>query len=89
MSLFLLIQIWMCSIDIVFRIANEYLSRRDEYEADGYAVKIGFGPSLKSGLIRNFQSNQDNIFASRIHQALTKGHPTLLQRIRHIDRVIA
>ena len=71
MSLFLFVQIWTCSVNFFFQIVTEYLSRRDDYEADVYAVKIGFGPSLRSGLIRNFGANQDNIFVSNLQYVLT------------------
>ena len=65
-----------------------YLMRRDETEADLYAVERGYGLALRRGLIRNFGLNLDNIFCSRLDTILAMSHPTLLQRIHDIDQVL-
>ena len=65
-SLFLFAQIWLNSVDFLYKIISNYSSRKDDYEADLYAVTIGYGPSLRCALIRNFTINRNNIFVSSL-----------------------
>ena len=88
MSIFCAGLIWQVAIDWFVQILFMYLSRKDETEADLYAVENGYGHSLRKGLIRNFGMNLDNIFCSRLDTAISMSHPTLLQRIKDIDRAL-
>ena len=56
--------IWNASVDWFWALFMLYLSRKDETDADLYAVEKGHGPGLRMGLIRNFAVNLDNIFCS-------------------------
>ena len=80
--------IWQVVIDWFVQILFMYLMRRDETEADLYAVERGYGHALRRGLIRNFGVNLDNIFCSRLDTVLSMSHPTLLQRISDIDAAL-
>ena len=66
MTLFIFIQFWKSSINCIFKLFNEYQSRRDELEADSYTAKIGLGLSLRSALIRNFKATRENIFVGSL-----------------------
>ena len=59
-------------------------SRLHEHQADEYAVKLGYGVSLQSALIRSYASNKDNLFNSWIDQLLIGSHPTLHERLAEI-----
>jgi len=61
---------------------------KQENQADKFAVELGYGPYLKTALIRNFGKNLDNIFISRLDSALNDTHPPLLQRLKNIQKVI-
>ena len=78
MSMMMAGLIWGVCIDWFFQIFVMYLSRRDETEADLFAVKYGYGKDLKNALIRNFGSNLDNIFNSKLDTSIFMSHPTLL-----------
>ena len=56
--------IWLASIDWLWNLFMLYLSRKDETDADLYAVERNHGKALRMGLIRNFAVNLDNIFCS-------------------------
>ena len=85
MSVYCTFLIWGVAVDWFFQLFVLYLSRRDETEADLYAVKRGYGKALKSGLIRNFGHNLDNFFNSPFTTFVFYTHPTLLQRIADIN----
>jgi STE24 endopeptidase len=63
------------------------LSRRHEYEADRYAVRIARAPeALKSALVRLNRENLSNLHPHPWYSAWHYSHPTLLERLAAIDR---
>lgn len=78
MTLAILGMVWGASVDWFSQLFFLYLSRRDEDEADKFAVEHGHGLGLRKGLIRNFGVNLDNIYCSTIDTIISSSHPTLL-----------
>jgi STE24 endopeptidase len=63
------------------------LSRRHEYEADRYAVRLAGAPeALKSALVRLNRENLSNLHPHPWYSAWHYSHPTLLERLAAIDR---
>jgi STE24 endopeptidase len=66
------------------------LSRRHEYEADRYAVRIARAPeALKTALLRLNRENLSNLHPHPWYSAWHYSHPTLLERLAAIDREAA
>jgi STE24 endopeptidase len=66
------------------------LSRRHEYEADRYAVRLAGKPeALKAALVRLNRENLSNLHPHRWYSAWHYSHPTLLERLEAIDREAA
>ena len=63
------------------------LSRRHEYEADRYAVRLAGKPeALKSALVQLNRENLSNLHPHPWYSAWHYSHPTLLERLAAIDR---
>ena len=54
MTLVIFILFYQRSFDVPIRLLIKWIERKHEYEADAYAVKVGYGQHLNTGLIRNF-----------------------------------
>ncbi len=66
------------------------LSRRQEYEADRFAVQLARSPqALKSALLRLDGENLGNLHPHPWYSAWHYGHPTLVERLAAIDRAAA
>jgi STE24 endopeptidase len=66
------------------------LSRRQEYEADRFAVQLARSPqALKSALLRLDGENLGNLHPHPWYSAWHYGHPTLVERLAAIDRTAA
>ena len=85
MTVFLVYLVWEQTLDYWWQFVYRWMSRRDENDADRFAVRLGYGKHLKQALTRNFGLNLDNIFISWIDTALTASHPPLLERLRLIE----
>jgi STE24 endopeptidase len=63
------------------------LSRRHEYEADRFAVRIARAPhALKSALLRLTGENLSNLHPHPWYSAWHYSHPVLVERLAAIDR---
>ncbi|HEX9243938.1 MAG TPA: M48 family metallopeptidase [Anaeromyxobacter sp.] len=66
------------------------LSRRHEYEADRFAVRIARAPeALKTALVRLNRENLSNLHPHPWYSAWHYSHPTLVERLAAIDREAA
>jgi STE24 endopeptidase len=64
-----------------------HLSRRHEYEADRYSVRIAQAPdALKQALVRLNGENLANLHPHPWYSAWHYSHPTLVERLAAIDR---
>jgi STE24 endopeptidase len=65
-------------------------SRRQEYEADRFAVQgIGSASGLKSALLRLSKDNLSNLSPHPLYSFFHYSHPTLAERIAALDRAEA
>ncbi len=66
-----------------------HFSRRHEYEADRYAVRIARAPgALKSALVRLNGENLSNLHPHPWYSAWHYSHPVLVERLAAIDREV-
>ena len=63
-----------------------FKERKNEYDADTYAVKLGYGTAMYNGLIRNYAENKDQIFSSNYNAFLKSSHPKFLPRLAAIQK---
>jgi STE24 endopeptidase len=61
------------------------LCRRFEYQADAFAVELGYGRCLKGALVKLNKDNLSFPISDPIYSAWHHSHPNLLQRISAID----
>jgi STE24 endopeptidase len=67
-----------------------YLSRRHEYEADRYAVRLARAPeALETALLRLNGENLSNLHPHPWYSAWHYGHPVLVERLAAIRRTAA
>ncbi len=65
-----------------------HLSRRHEYEADRYSVRIARAPeALKRALVRLNRENLSNLHPHPWYSAWHYSHPTLVERLAAIDSI--
>ncbi len=77
-------------ISSLFAMLLNHVSRRHEYQADGYAVRTtGRAADLVSALKKLAASNLVNLTPHPLYVALHYSHPPILARIRAIRRLAA
>lgn len=69
-------------VDHVFSFLMHGLSRHFEYQADEYAVKLGY--DLTQSLAKLSSSNLSSLIIDPLYSAYHHTHPTLIERIDHI-----
>nr|AAK48913.1 Afc1 protein [Physarum polycephalum] len=69
-------------VDHVFSFLMHMLSRHFEYQADEYAVKLGY--DLTEPLAKLSTSNKSSVLIDPLYSAYHHTHPTLLERIDNI-----
>ncbi|MEI6123729.1 MAG: M48 family metallopeptidase [Bacteroidota bacterium] len=72
-------------ISMVFGMAGNYFSRRNEYAADRYAAQNYQPEAMQSGLKKLSVMNLSNLRPHPLRVFLSYSHPTLLQRLNAID----
>lgn len=74
-------------VEMVLSVALHMFSRRNEYEADRFAVQTTGQPlSLIEALKKLHSDNLSNLTPHPFYVFLNYSHPTLLQRIQAIER---
>ena len=71
-------------ISEILGLAVNYISRKNEYEADGFAVQFGLGDALISALEKISVQSLSNLNPHPLVVFWYYSHPTLLQRIGKI-----
>lgn len=72
-------------VSLLTGFVGSYLSRKAEYRADEQTVIEGYGDSLVSGLKTLFREDLGDLNPHPLIVLLYYSHPTLLQRVRHIE----
>jgi STE24 endopeptidase len=73
-------------VSLLTGVFINWLSRKNEYEADAYAVQTSNGQSFVDALIRLSTDNLSNLTPHPLNVVLHYSHPTLLQRISAIEK---
>ena len=66
-----------------------WLSRRDEFEADAFAVDHASGTALVSALTKIYEDNAATLTPDPLHSAFYDSHPPATLRIAHIKARLA
>jgi STE24 endopeptidase len=61
-----------------------WFSRRDEFQADRYAVTQCSAPPLISALVKLYDDNAATLTPDRVHSAVYDSHPPAVVRIQHL-----
>ena len=72
-------------VEHVFSFLMHLLSRRNEYQADKFAVDLDQGEKLKEALIAIHKENLSNMVPDPWYSAYHYTHPTLVERLAAID----
>ncbi len=64
-----------------------YISRKHEYEADAFATETFSGDPMKSALKKLSADNLSNLTPHPLYIFFHYSHPTLVQRLRAIDKI--
>ena len=83
----ILINILIPVASTILGILTSFMSRIAEYKADEQAFKEGYGPQLISALKKLSKDNLVDLNPHPLIVILSYSHPTLLQRIRHINEL--
>ena len=75
-------------ISIILSPLMNYLSQRHEYNADKFATYYGYGEHLINALKKLTANNLSPLQIHPLYAAFYYSHPTLLQRINHIQSKI-
>lgn len=72
-------------LDDMLQPLNNWLSRKDEYQADFYAKKRGMAQPLGDALVRMSIENLSNMNPDPLYSTWNYSHPTLLERLDALD----
>ncbi|KAJ3308973.1 CAAX prenyl protease 1 [Boothiomyces sp. JEL0838] len=78
---FLLFQFIYSPVETLIGFFMNVLSRRDEFQADAFAKKLGRANDLKSGLIKLQIENLSNMNPDPLYSVWHHSHPPLVQRL--------
>lgn len=74
--------------DIPLKLLANLMSRSWERDADGFAVRMGYGKDLGSALIKLHQDNKSVMFPDEWYSTFTHSHPTLGERLDYIEKMM-
>lgn len=63
-------------------------TRRNEFQADAYAVKLGLGNDLQTGLTKLSIENLSNLNPDSLYSAYHYSHPPLAERLTAVDEAM-
>lgn len=78
--------IFFTPVSFVINVLSSIHSRKNEYQADGYAAGFGLADSLISGLKKLSVKSLSNLNPDSLYVFFNYSHPTLLQRIKAIKK---
>jgi STE24 endopeptidase len=73
-------------ISVIIGLMLNTLSRKNEYQADAFAAQFGMGDALIGALRKLSVNNLSNLTPHPLYVFFYYSHPTLLQRIRNLQR---
>lgn len=78
--------IFFTPVSFVINVLSSIHSRKNEYQADGYAAGFGLADSLISGLKKLSVKSLSNLNPDSLYVFFNYSHPTLLQRIKAMKK---
>uniref|UniRef100_A0A7S0RQZ8 CAAX prenyl protease n=1 Tax=Chlamydomonas leiostraca TaxID=1034604 RepID=A0A7S0RQZ8_9CHLO len=84
-----LFQLMVAPLDEVINFGLHVLSRTFEFQADGFAVKLGHGGKLKDALLRLEEENKGAMHVDPWYSAYHYSHPPLVERLNAIDKAVS
>jgi len=85
---FFLFQLLYSPIQHILSFIMNIISRQYEYEADGFAVKMGMGKYLREGLLVISKENKSTPIVNNLYSSYHHSHPTMFQRLQNIDQLM-
>lgn len=64
---------------------SAWFSRRNEYEADEFAVQNASGPELVSALVKMYKDNSSSLTPSPVYSKFYFSHPPAMERVKFIQ----
>jgi STE24 endopeptidase len=83
---FMLFSYLYSPLDAVVDFLLHMVSRKFEFEADKFAMDLGMGDALKSGLIKLHLKNLGNLVPDWMYSAYHYSHPPLVERLAALDK---
>ncbi|CAM9665580.1 unnamed protein product [Ascophyllum nodosum] len=81
-TLYLFFAVMWAPVDHLLGVLMNMLSRRNEFQADAYAVKLGYSKGLQSGLVKLQLENLGNMNPDPWYSAFHYSHPPLVERLQ-------
>lgn len=73
-------------ISVITGLLMNILSRKFEYQADGYAKQFGYADTLISSLKKLSKQSFSNLTPHKLYVFINYSHPTLLQRFKNLKQ---
>ena len=86
-AVILLVSVVLPFVSTLIGFISNYVSRRAEYKADEQAFKEGYADDLISALKALYREDLGDLNPLKLIVLLSYSHPTLLQRIKHIEKL--
>lgn len=84
-GLILFLQTIWAPVDSVLSYLVTANTRRNEFQADAFAVQLGYGEKLQSGLTKICIENLSNMNPDALYSAYHYSHPPLVERLSAIE----
>ena len=81
----LLFQMIIGPVDEVLNLMMNIISRKFEFQADGFGVQLGYGNELKQALSTLDKENKGPPNVDHLYSAYHYSHPPLPERLQAID----
>jgi len=78
---FILYSLIYSPVKHILGFAVNVLSRRNEYQADEFAAKLGYTTNLRSSLIKIYKENKSTLCPDPLYSKYHHTHPTLIERL--------
>ena len=72
-------------VEAVLSFLVTWNTRKNEFQADAFAVKLGRGTALQSGLVKIATENLSNLNPDHLYSAMHYSHPPLGERLAAVE----
>eukprot|EP00918_Siedleckia_nematoides_P092691 GHVU01203457.1.p1 GENE.GHVU01203457.1~~GHVU01203457.1.p1 ORF type:complete len:263 (-),score=60.45 GHVU01203457.1:107-895(-) len=72
-------------VDTIFGVLSTIITRKHEYEADGFAVQLGLGEELRDSLLGLHKENLGELNPDWMYAWYNYSHPALLERLNAVE----